>query len=569
MSLFNLPRTAEDTPSLSQGLSSSQFTQVAPSRDVTGVNLPNGAVHFKFDVSGDEWWVPSRSKFRIRLKITDDTGADNTPGNAIDLSDDIAPNMNWPSALWKSVQFRIKGDTIESIDDYLPQCDTLLKRLTKSKSQLDSQDNLLTWMSPSQCDRANLLSVDGLYSNHNMCWGQQRSLVSVGFTAADTYEAKAPVAAGSRTQEFVMVSVAGSDLLTTNLLQVGDILEVNVGVGVIGKAFQVIKIKTALTFDVLALNHIPVAAAAQIVGNFNLYRGQNQSPQRGGLEAEWNPELGVCNIDHALPAGSYEFVLNPRNTSDWMEYIIESAVSAKVQQTNFKVFITDIYYYAHTVRGPVVENDSYYLSLNCINANAENITSSNSSLQQKFFDVSESNYALAVAFQDQLATSPNTLRSITKFKIRPLEVAGAAAGSIDASYPSGELALKNFYVQYSGQQKPMPQLENDYKRADAPVTGPNNGYINNLYYDTMAYSGALWNQGGCESVTDYLERGLVYFATWPRDGRSRSTKVNVNYQFQNNLVENSGNVILFDFYKKQVIIEIREGRVVKVRMDKS
>ena len=70
--------------------------------------------------------------------------------------------------------------------------------------------------------------------------------------------------------------------------------------------------------------------------------------------------------------------------------------------------------------------------------------------------------------------------------------------------------------------------------------------------------------GGAESKPDWLDRGLYMYFSYPKDGASESTRVNVNYQFQTALGANRGNLLLFDHHKSVVAISIQNGRVVDV-----
>ena len=59
-SLFSLKQDSSELTDASQGISRMTFDQESPTRDVTTTNFSNGAIHIRWQVSGQKWWVPSR-----------------------------------------------------------------------------------------------------------------------------------------------------------------------------------------------------------------------------------------------------------------------------------------------------------------------------------------------------------------------------------------------------------------------------------------------------------------------------------------------------------------------------
>ena len=127
-SIFNLKTSVEELSSANHGMSRMEYEQHAPTRDITSTNFPNGAIHYRFETSGQKWWIPSRSYFRIRCKLTD------KDGNQLHNTDGIAPNMGLASNLFQSAEFRINDKVVSRISDFMPQIDALETRLSKSRS---------------------------------------------------------------------------------------------------------------------------------------------------------------------------------------------------------------------------------------------------------------------------------------------------------------------------------------------------------------------------------------------------------------------------------------------------
>ena len=130
MSIFDLKTSVEELSSSNQGTSRMEYDQHPPTRDVTLDNFPNGAIHIRWQSSGQKWWCPSRSYIRMRCQLA------KQDGSQLNLTDDIAPNMGLCASLFQSAEFRINDKTVSRISDFMPQVDALENRLNKSKKGL-------------------------------------------------------------------------------------------------------------------------------------------------------------------------------------------------------------------------------------------------------------------------------------------------------------------------------------------------------------------------------------------------------------------------------------------------
>ena len=104
MSSSNLASSISELPDISNGLSNSKYIQVAPSRDVTGANFPNGSQYYNFSVSGSTWWCPQKTFLRLRIKYT---AADGT--TQLLSTGNITPQPFMCGNLFDSCEFRVGG----------------------------------------------------------------------------------------------------------------------------------------------------------------------------------------------------------------------------------------------------------------------------------------------------------------------------------------------------------------------------------------------------------------------------------------------------------------------------
>ena len=125
-----------------------------------------------------------------------------------------------------------------------------------------------------------------------------------------------------------------------------------------------------------------------------------------------------------------------------------------------------------------------------------------------------------------------------------------------------ELKLNRFFINFSGQNLPAPDADPDFTASK--------DYTVNRYLDTQIYSGAYFDSGGAETISQWHNRGAYYYFSWPRDGTDRSTRVIVNQQFLGDggtaNVQNM-RLLLFAHSKQVARIRVVDGRVVDVQLE--
>jgi len=541
--LFDLKQSAAELPSLNQGLARQTYEQHPPTRDVTGAAFPKGAQHIRWQVAGTRWWIPSKSYIRMRCKIS------GLAGVLPKVSDDVAPNMNLMANLFQSAEFRIAEKTVSRVSDYMAQVDTLEKRITKSGAWLKTAGQSLDWFDPDQAKRVQAIASDG-YDEAGVKFQPEPAGLTAAEMGFDIAGGPTTGAWNGGTNVFTLAAGGGDapNILTTQILHVGDLLVGNAG-NFNNNTYEVKKILTLNTFLAQDYNNVDTDVAAETLANITFIRVSdracNDSYQRNELELIWQPPLSIFKVGHAMPAGKYELTLTPHNSVTYKKRAIESVAGDKASPADFDFEVTDMYLYLATVEGPAVDTMSYFISLEETRCQAESVKN-NTALQQQNFDVSPSTFALTVAFQDVQA-GVSTDFSAAKFKVRTVGDLG--------KYPSGELALSRFFIQYAGQNKPQPDAD--------PIFASPAALNSQLYAESQLYSGAYFDCGGTEDKNEWIRRGPYYYYSWPRDGNSESTRANVNFSFETALGTN-GRVLLFDHHKQMLLVSIVEGRVVDV-----
>lgn len=540
-SIFDLPQSVGELPALNQGMSRLTYEQVPPLKNIQGTSFPGGRIEHRWEVSGNRWWIPSRSYIRLRASLT------NGDGSVINLQQtvaagrpfdsarggDKAPNMGVMGNLFQSMEFKIAQKVVSRISDRVAQIDALYNRLNYSKSQLDSWGASTNCWQPSFEERQQKIALGGSVVDN-----VPEAVIKPSANQASTVAITA--AAGA---------VTGINTTFTTSLRIGD--KIRIGqTAANGGDYTV----TAITGDLAAVVYPWPTANIAATALWTRVR-QKQSPQRSNLEFIWKPPLGIFSCPYALPAGRYELSMIPQNSAEYMKKAIESLALDVAQRSQLddggtaaeiQFNVQDLNLYIATTEGPRVDDLTYMLDIEDINCQVENITGNG--FQQKNFDVEPSSTALTIAWQAQNA-GLNTLQSQSKFKFP----------SDSANYPSdnGSTALTRFFVRYGLDQKPSPDFD--------PIYASPTSYLTELYAESQLYSGQKFNEGSPESQQDWLDRGPYLYFAWPRDATDESTRVNINYQFNAAVtVENVARTLLFNHYKNVAMITVKDGRVTDV-----
>ena len=543
-SIFDLKTSVEELSSANQGTSRMEYDQHPPTRDVTKTNFPNGAIHFRFQTSGQKWWIPSRSYLRVRCLLA------KADGTQLLKDDNIAPNMGLCASLFQSAEFRINDKTVSRISDFMPQVDAIETRLSKSKSHLDGIGQAVNLWDVDFAKRQSVVTGDAVYNP--VVVSSRTSRTQLGFDAATN-----TVAIAADTGVLTFAQAGGGALPNPLPFVAGDEIEIVVGGNVGTVRYVVSNVINATTIQLNNLQTIAVAAGAL---EFTRIRQASSNEARGVSEFEltWTPPLSIFKVGHALPSGKYELVLNPQTASVYQKYAIQSTGADKTPNTatvgtpsagsNYIFNIQDMYFYCNTVEGPRADDITYLLDLEQTNCQSEQFSANQTSFQQRNFDVSPSTYALTVAYQDARSGS-NTLHSSSIYKV----------SNVGNTENNEELKLNRFFINYAGQNLPAPDAD--------PKFTPTIDYTTQRYVESQIYSGALFDTGGGESIQNYHDRGAYYYFAWPRDGTDRSTRVNVHQAFQGTTDTTHMRLLLFSHSKQVARVRVQDGRVIDVQLE--
>ncbi len=544
-SIFDLPRKKEDLISANQGMSNLYFDEISSLRNIIDTNavsnFGNGLISFRWHPSSGSWWIPSRSYFRIDCELTRADGL-----SPLLQSDNIAINMGVASCLFSKQQYKINDKTVSEISEHCPQVHALKERLRRSGHWLDTTgDNLNLWEASHEKRKqkviANGINYDKLIFNQDLNValpgnGQVPRWLDV--ITPNQFETVVGVAGLGRIQFSANVGQPIPDL--SKYLAIGDTIYYNDGVVEVADTISAFA-TTVTANDTI----IPTGAVANAVGPADLVL-QFRIPERAidvslsrdrnvkAFSVIYQPPLSIFDIKHAIPGSSkHELDMVPFSDTVYQKNAIESILADKTHGAgnDFRFKVTNMLFYAARCDGPIVEQDEFFLDLEETRAQISTITTANRT--QFSLDISPSTHALTVAFQDESAET-NTIFSQSKFKIQNSE----------------ELNLTNFYIRYSGVQKPQP----DFRPLFDEATNTDN--LVEQYARSIIYNGGYYDSSQ-ETLDQWRERGIILHWPWPVTGTSRETRCYVSTQFS--ALTGSPRLILFNHFKKVVILKYSNG----------
>lgn len=488
------------------------YIQVNAAVGVVGSNFASATIPFRFTAPAK--WYPKKCFIVSRLNIQNGDGTD------IELNDvDKAPAMNLMPGLFQNVRLIKDNEEISSTATYIQEIDTFKNRVLKSDSWLENNGKTNFWQA-SQQERLNEIASNGqdvneYYTSRYKPGAAQASTISI-------------VAATG-----VVSGLLGTTFLTD--LAVGDVIQV---AGVNGGQFP---IRSVTTDIVAAVNPVPLVDIAATALWQRVRRELKPSSQRSDVELIWKPTCGAFDVDE-LPQGNYILELVAESEEDFQRRAIESIVnnvSAGTTAADIKVTVQKLEFFV-AINGDNEKSNMTSVRIDeirCRKFNIDGITSSESSQQ---YSINPRTKSIAVAFIDRVAGS-NTLRSSSKFKIRPI--------TGNADYPSGEMALSKLVVKYNNQVKP--------RHTGLPRYAKPQDYVGEMYSETMAYNGAYNNQGidregGNESKNKWIERGTYYHWTFANKPEYDRRDLDITYQFAADLDANSAAGLVFNWYENIV-----------------
>lgn len=491
------------------------YREISCTKAVNDISFTQGNQDFQFSMGAPTAWVPSKSYFRITLKLSNNDDSKNA-GAQPRVTDQLAFAENVCSGLYNNAYFRAGGQDVSSIVNYIPQAAALLARTTKPGAWLNSIGKSAYMLNPSFQERVAMTASPNIFLE-----GTKRTLISTSGPADDL---KCEV----NTTTGAVVGAAGS---TLNRLAVGDYLVVT------GQYFRVRVAATAgigTTMDVECKSQ----AGGTVTGNDGalreVYGVRIEKPDgfsHNIIHVLWQPPIGIFQHAEPMGAGDYRFSLNPN--SGFKKACVESLGGGLVAGTDYDINVKDVKLYIATVKTDIPKSVST-MSL------MEMLVQTKPAVANRSYEFTVPSSTVALCFFVQSGDAGfNNQSSPTMFKCK------------DGSQNN----LQSLQITYANTTKPST-------RWDSAFVG-NTNQFQQRYIDDLTECRLIQSEGGAESFGDWLQRGPYYYYTFHRDQDDKSTQVQLSLTYT--ALEPDAQLFLIAMYSRVTEITVDSGIVQQVR----
>ncbi len=549
-SVFDLKTSSSDLRSSNDGVGKMQFEQVMPTRSVTGDSFASGQIRYNIEVPSGKWWLPSQTYLSMRYTLS----ADADGNTDVSVGNEIAPAYFAPQQCFQAAEFRAGGKTICKVADHLGAIQALQYRQNKSAAWVKSVGKSVTCAEPSFSKRRALVCSDA--SNHrddafpladisspnsaSITWTKAtRSITFAGTTTGhDLLPAHMRYLAPGR---YIAIDegTAGRPLVKilsvhahagTPLRNVTVVVEANSAYDDIPDGAD---LKTTATF----LNVGRHYTDAEDVSTWDISKRRNQ-------EFCFQLPLSIFNVAHAMPGGSYEFILTPKPTASFKLSACQQLPHSQTALTNAAIHfkIDGLIMYLPTLQGPRMDEGSFFLDLTSVTVATEKVRQI--AMENHSFEVPSSTHALTFALQD------------TRCEGDPRISSSFFQAYDDTTALRQDLKMNRYYIQYRGVQYPSPESDASYSDTHDHMT--------QRYLESQFACGGWMDRGGAESLNEWKEYGALYHYKTPSDPTDRSTTVSLNHSFAGGTAIANMQVMLFAHYKTVAAITVKSGKIYEV-----
>lgn len=486
------------------------YREIACKKAVSLDDFARGVQDYEWNTGQPTSWIPSKSFFRIDMTVTGDKGAAQpTMEEQIAYSDSAVGN------LFDNVYFRAGRQEVSSIVNFAPQASALKTRLSKSGAWLNSVGKSAFMMEADFQKRVNQVSTGVMPGV-----GSQGETVNVGNA---THFSTATIAIATGTGAITGVNTA----LLDKGIKVGDKLVVR------GVEYNVKTAPTSNTGAGMTVVPIPAANLAASPDTYAI-RSADAGGSRNRVFCNYVPPIGIFSHDKPMGAGNYSLQLNPN--SNYKLAAVETRRAGATPGTgatnNYNLEVNDIKFYVATIQMNI-PNQIETLHLNEMQLQSKT-SSGNDTLH---FTVPPSTQAISVFVQSNDAGS-NPLVPPSMFTCKD----GSQNG------------LKSLQLTYANTTKPSTRWTSDY--------GTGDNRLQHRYLQTLQESGLIMNEGGAESLSEWLQRGVLVHYSYLRDENDMSTECQLQIDYT--ALENNAKVFLVAHYRRSTQITTNNGMIVEV-----
>ena len=526
------------------------MSRVRSDRDISGSQtaFADTELLFNFNLRKDTYWVPGMSGFRLRLDYTNiSAGAAVTQ---FKHKDNRALPYNLFACMMSKVELRKNQKPIETINNFVPQVDTFMKRISTTSAYKNKYLGESAILDPNFQNRVKLLSIDGDVEEEIEKLDEDELNIGQPGTTTFAYALNGTITAAA--------GAPAADFRTS--FKVGDIAQIaDQAINVQALRGGVVTAVTALTLTIEEISNytFPTLVVAAHLAN-KVYRIRTMARQSTAIELIWSPAFDLFQAS-VLFSCSYEIMLQPLPLAQIRKNALESfaEVNHGILANNYNVTFTSIHYMLATIKGPPINDLTYFMRKRYIQCKANNfpVGAINTTEQSARFDVPRGCRALGIAFQTANDTN-STINSPSLFK--------SSKTLTDPAKRDQEQFLSQIYVEINQQTYPS------YKEFPSRVLDVNGDtdLLKYVWLNNQMQLGSTSLGEGSEGYKEWLNAGPYYYFNLMPDSSQQARELEVYFTFSRVWASESVRLLLFIIQDELYEEKIVKGRTAYIKVTK-
>ena len=255
----------------------------------------------------------------------------------------------------------------------------------------------------------------------------------------------------------------------------------------------------------------------------------------------YKPPVGIMEHSKPMGSGDYRFQFNPN--SNYKTACVESPSGATTADYSFNVTSMELYICTELMDVSPTGTEVLHLMEHQVQSKPL------SGAGDKNFDftIPPSTKAISIFVQSGAAgTSTMCPPSLLGCKTAGFD---DVAGGYDA-----QNSIRSLQLTYANMTKPPTRWSSEFN-ADVKK-------LQQRYLDTQIESSQAFSSGGCETLQQWLDGGVLLHFSWTRDANDRSTQLQVQADFAQH--EPNSNLFVVSHYTKSVQMQVENGYISSV-----
>lgn len=254
----------------------------------------------------------------------------------------------------------------------------------------------------------------------------------------------------------------------------------------------------------------------------------------------YKPPVGIMEHNKPMGSGDYRFQFNPN--SNYKTACVESPSGMGTGDYTFNV--TSMEFYVCTELMDVSPTGTEVLHL--MEHQVQSKPLGGPGDKNFDFTIPSSTKAISIFIQSGSAGTSTMC---------PPSVLGCKTSGVGNSGYDSQNSIRSIQLTYANITKPPTRWNSEFT-ADVKK-------LQQRYLDTQIESSQAYSPGGCETLQQWLEGGVLLHYSWVRDAQDRSTQLQIQTDYA--AYEPNSNIFVVAHYTRSCEIDVSNGFVSQVR----